>query len=221
MKHQHRLEIAVTGRGSGGMTSEEAMGMEPWSLGGTPGLNAEKGKSGRGRKWLKGRFAGMMKVVARKCKGRSSEVNAEKDFMASSQEDVTTTSTRKSIWTSKTTNARAQTTPRLKFAPLPTDHNASCHDVLPSRKPTPCPQRRCVRAQPPKTKSPRNFTARCKDWSKPRKNRNAKCVVRKFGNWLHIRKFALRSRIDERRFWLREKLGRMRAPEVCGDEQPR
>ena len=222
MKHQHRFEIEATARGSGRMTGREAMGMEAWSLGGTPGIDAEKGERKKGgRRSLKGRFAGMMEAVRRKCKGRSSEMNAEKNFMASSRQDVTTTSTRRSLWTSNTTNARGQKTSRLKFAPLPTDHNASCHDVLLSRKPTPCPQRRCVRAQTPKTKKPRKFAAHCKDLCKLCKNRNANCIFPKLRDWLHIRKFALRSRVDERRFWLREKLGRTRAPEACGHQTPR
>jgi hypothetical protein len=198
------------------------MGMEAWSLGDTPGIDAEKGERKKGgRRSLKGRFAGMMEAVRRKCKGRSSEMNAEKNFMASSGQDVTTTSTRRSLWTSNTTNTRAQKTLHLKFAPLPTDHNASCHNVLLSRKPTPCPQRRCVLAQPPKSKKPRKLAARGKDWCKPGRNRSANCVRRKIRNWLHIRKFALRSRVDEGCFWLREKVGRLRAPEACTGEQPR
>ena len=204
------------------MTGEEEMGMEAWSLGGTPGIDAEKGERKKGgRRSLKGRFAGMMEAVRRKCKGRSSEMNAEKNFMASSGQDVTTTSTRRSLWNSNTTNARGQKITRLKFAPLPTDHNVSCHDVLLSRKPTPCPQRRCGRAQAPKTKKPTKFTARCKVWCKPGRNRNANRIGRKIRNWLHIHKFALRSRVDERMFWLREKFDRLRAPQSCGDGTPR
>ena len=222
-KHQCKPEkTVISERKLEGLNKEEGMGEGPWSLRGTPGIDAEKRERKRkGRKSLKGRFMGMMKVVQRKCKGRSSEVNAEKDFMASFGQDMTTTSTRRSLWTSNTKNARAKKTPRLKFAPLPTDHNASCHDVLLSRKPTPCPQRRYVRAQPPKIKKPGKSAARGKDWCKPGRNRSANCVRRKIRNWLHIRKFALRSRVDEGCFWLREKVGRLRAPEACTGEQPR
>ena len=46
-------------------------------------------------------------------------------------------------------------------------------------------------------------------------------VSEKVGNWLHIRKFALKSRIGERRIWLRESFDRERSARVRESEQGR
>jgi hypothetical protein len=41
----------------------------------------------------------------------------------------------------------------------------------------------------------------------------------KAGKWLHIRIFALQSRIGERRIWLRERFDRERSTKVCESAQ--
>ena len=242
IKHQRELETTASGR-----RSERMNGVDPWSMGirlteSANCLDAEKERGRTRKRSLKGRLSSMSETVRRKCTGKDLEEN-EKPYtqlgcrltslmravdasLANSRVAAFQPGTDYSTWKThrihKDRNPCAQRKPpHLSFAPLPTDHNASCHDVLLSRQPTPYTDGPCFRARSSKIKKSRKFAVRCKDWCKLGRKRNANCVFRSFGNWLHVRKFALSSRVDERRFWVREKLGRLRVTQACGREQRR
>ena len=242
IKHQRELETTASSR-----RSERMNGVDLWSMGtrlteAMDYCDAEKGECGPRKRSFKDRFKGMVETVRRKCTGKDLEEN-EKPYtqlgcrhtslmravdasLASSRVAAFQPNTNspwwENRWIHKDTNPCAQRKPpHLSFAPLPTDHNASCYDVLLSRQPTPYTDGPCFRARSSKIKKSRKFAARCKDWCKLGRNRDANCVFRRFGNWLHVRKFAVRSRVDERRFWLREKLSRLRVTQACGGEQQR
>lgn len=89
----------------------------------------------------------------------------------------------------------------VHFAALPPAHNAGAHGLLLRRQRTRQSQpfgirSLCVRAG----------TRRVMSCARQRMN----SVREKFGSWLHIRKFALHSRIGERKIWVRERFDKDR-----------